>query len=852
MHFKKSTLIKTFWEQYAYIYGLFAIAVVSPLFSTIGTQTTFLISHNVTPFILISTVFMTSLGIPSFFVLLKLILIKINKKYAGKIFDSLYLFLMIFLLSQNLLNKHASGLVFLPGIEVMAYLLIGLTISLFCLLLYFRKTVFRDIIRITSFGAVILPVFLLAFTPASTIVKKASITQIGGNSVKNPVPIVIVIFDEFSLTSLLDSGGNIDQARYPNFSLLSQTANWYPNAKTIASNTDLAIPAILSGQATHLELDNKPQLHYYPQNLFTWLQDKYSYFNIVEQITQLAPRRLVKKGFNRKMFFSDYFTLPFYSYLHKTIESKIFPSLPAAWSNFGFFYSHEEKDEFLTLLNQWCNNLKAGNSLNYFHSLPPHRPLEYLPSGRTYLNSFIPIGTDVQKNSTTPSLINFAHHQYLLQVGYIDKVLGKIIKSMKQKDIFDNSLLIISADHGVAYTAAAEYNRLSLNDHGLAYIAFIPVFIKFPKQTIGKKINKTITIMDYLPTISEVIQTEIPWETNGISVLSSTYPEFKEYNLTNKRIYYSPTVNGKRVGYRSYNPAEIEKVFHRELKRISAIFGSGAPYSRSLVNYTEKVEYDILLGKSVNEYSVSNTDEYRIQWDLVQPTFLKGNLASSSNNADDILLAIAIDQRIVAVTKPSKWQDSDHFFAVMLPEEYFNYKTDLNLIGFYYITKHRSFFELHEISGELLSLKNQFKNLKNVKLRFRPEEFIKGVGKRRYDISSMVVDGSNVIITSTGNDPHFSLPSFQIIPNVSYVIKVDITVPSKTGLQLFYKTIDKPYFVAFQDVGMELKKGRNAIYLKVPGPNLVEQFRLDPGSKEGKYTLHDLEVRELPLHSQKK
>ena len=188
----------------------------------------------------------------------------------------------------------------------------------------------------------------------------------------------------------------------------------------------------------------------------------------------------------------------------------------------------------------------------------------------------------------------------------------------------------------------------------------------------------------------------------------------------------------------------------------------------------------------------------------------------------------------------------------MLPEGLFNYKMNQNKIGFYSIYKHGSSFALHKISEIFLSLKDQFENLKNITPDFRPEEFVNGVGRWRHDVSSMTADGSSVVIKSTGTDPHFPLPPFQILPNASYVLKIDLIVPSDTELKVFYQTMGKPHFSTYQDVGIELKKGRNVVYLKVPGPGLVGRFRLDPGRKTGRYILHDVEVREMPLQKKQK
>ena len=61
-------------------------------------------------------------------------------------------------------------------------------------------------------------------------------------------PVVMVVFDELPLTSLLDGRGRIDRFRYPNFAALAGDSTWYANATTVSDSTKLAIPSILDGR----------------------------------------------------------------------------------------------------------------------------------------------------------------------------------------------------------------------------------------------------------------------------------------------------------------------------------------------------------------------------------------------------------------------------------------------------------------------------------------------------------------------------------------------------------------------------------------------------------------------------
>src|SRR4029453_3324341 len=61
-------------------------------------------------------------------------------------------------------------------------------------------------------------------------------------------PVVLLVLDEFPLTSLLDSGGRIDAPLYPNFPKLAGHSPCYPNRTAVSGLTNWAMPAMLSGR----------------------------------------------------------------------------------------------------------------------------------------------------------------------------------------------------------------------------------------------------------------------------------------------------------------------------------------------------------------------------------------------------------------------------------------------------------------------------------------------------------------------------------------------------------------------------------------------------------------------------
>ncbi|GEM_PF-442731 len=108
---------------------------------------------------------------------------------------------------------------------------------------------------------------------------------------------------------------------------------------------------------------------------------------------------------------------------------------------------------------------------------------------------------------------------------------------------------------------------------------------------------------------------------------------------------------------------------------------------------------------------------------------------------------------------------------------------------------------------------------------------------------NMVSDNSGLILKSAGEDLQLLLPD--CIPDSarSLFIKIQISSPTNTDLQFFYRTQNEKVFCEKKSVVKSLKQGLNEIYLYIPERDYVGPLRLDPGKQPGTYILHFMEIR---------
>ena len=55
----------------------------------------------------------------------------------------------------------------------------------------------------------------------------------------------------------------------------------------------------------------------------------------------------------------------------------------------------------------------------------------------------------------------------------------------------------------------------------------VPLFIKSPHQETGKRDDGNAETIDILPTIAELLEQEIPWAVDGVSLISAEKPAGK-------------------------------------------------------------------------------------------------------------------------------------------------------------------------------------------------------------------------------------------------------------------------------------------------------------------------------------
>lgn len=107
--------------------------------------------------------------------------------------------------------------------------------------------------------------------------------------------------------------------------------------------------------------------------------------------------------------------------------------------------------------------------------------------------------------------------RYDRAIAVIDLEISKIVDRLKQLGHYENSVIVISSDHGEALG-----DRFRLG-HGRSLYQdeiHVPLLVKYPHVSVPVAVDKVVSLLDLFPTILEVSGMPPPGRTQGKSLLT--------------------------------------------------------------------------------------------------------------------------------------------------------------------------------------------------------------------------------------------------------------------------------------------------------------------------------------------
>jgi arylsulfatase A-like enzyme/Flp pilus assembly protein TadD len=136
---------------------------------------------------------------------------------------------------------------------------------------------------------------------------------------------------------------------------------------------------------------------------------------------------------------------------------------------------------------------------------------------------------------------DYAAQPYDGEIAFADEQVGRLVRSLKEKGIYENTLIVLCGDHGE-----------SLGEHGEKTHGFfiynatmhVPLMIRVPENRRSNRaptVEELVSLVDLMPTVLDAVGVEIPPQVQGHSLL----PQLRNDSNPGGSELHDPTLYGE-------------------------------------------------------------------------------------------------------------------------------------------------------------------------------------------------------------------------------------------------------------------------------------------------------------------
>ncbi len=542
---------------------------------------------------------------------------------------------------------------------------------------YARFAGLRSALTVLCVAPIVFLASFLVLSPVAQLIGEDADSKVA-SAASSRTPIVLLVFDELPTISLMDTRRRIDARRLPGFGELAASSTWFRNATTVADGTYVAVPAIFTGRRPDQRLPTSSE---YPNSVFTLVGRSHA-IHALEPVTHVCstslcgqrPRDAAEERLGSLV--SDLWLVTGHLVLPDDIADTLAPIdrnyEDFAGENEGVATTTEDAragrrrtiagtDEYSDLLRGMerfvadIDRPGARPPLYVGHFEVPHVPWRVLPSGRQYPvpGTTLP-GLHDQTWTEDAFVVGQGAQRHMLQVGYADRLLGRMIRRLQAAGLWDDALVIVTADHGVGLRPGGSRRAVTRAD--FAGIAGVPLLVKRPRQRRPAIVDSAARTVDILPTIADVIGAKPP-------------PGLDGRTLTKPLRAVTPSVrSGRRGVFVSMALGDFVRARDAELARQRRLFPNPLDLFRTSLDdelVGRRLRTLPIVDAGVAHATIDTADELsRVSFRSgVLPVYVTGRF--TGGGAPGMQLAFALNGRIVARGRTYWVGDTLRFSALM-------------------------------------------------------------------------------------------------------------------------------------------------------------------------------------------
>lgn len=337
-------------------------------------------------------------------------------------------------------------------------------------------------------------------------------------------PIILFVFDELAISSLLDKRGDIDSDIYPNFKFLSVNGIWFKNTITNHPYTDYSFPSFLSGIENAGRTKN---FENFPYDTIPSILRNNGYVNDISSpvfscIESFSPCT-TREDANIKLGIKNSLNITYYVIDHiipSFIITRYFPRIV-----------NNVTPSFDGRIENFLPSVKKGN-FYLFHSMASHGPPLINHDGTVHPLAFTPPTARTVTDALHPASGAF-WRAYREQMRFVDAELGRFIAALKASGAWDNAIIAVTADHGLCVSERCNRGSPEAILEPEGRLAWVPFFLRAPGLT-PRVDDRPAQLIDLAPTLLSAAHRSdlIPKAAEGLDLLTATIPPDRIRRLT--------------------------------------------------------------------------------------------------------------------------------------------------------------------------------------------------------------------------------------------------------------------------------------------------------------------------------
>ena len=635
------------------IAGCWSLAISWPVFQRFdsGTEVLTLIEARGLDLLLFTV--LVAFAAPVVLLLVELLVARFISEKAGRVFHAATLGVLLGLVVWQILQSS-------PAIAMLALVLVAVLVAVF----YLRAELMRNFALMLGIATpVVLALFLFSYPIRAEVLPGK--TAMEAQQTESQAPVVMVVLDELPLALMLDAEGNLDEQLIPELKPLAGQSTWYPRTLSVGDQTLSALPAIMTGEDAAKGEDRPPPgLPGYPDNLCSITADAGFFVNAAETITDMCPRQSGDRLRLAQMLRTG--ASPDYTdgsgEVQRLTPGSLFEDVIRDFTDRYQPPPSVYGADRPALARAFIENLNpAPRSLNLLHLVMPHAPFQFLPDGRGYASLILgDEGTQLALEDPESEAETLKHlQQHIAQTRFSLKLVDDLINRMKELGVWDESLFVVTADHGASF--ALGKSRRTIEEGNEGWLLPVPLFIKYPGQTQGSISRRPASSKDIAPTVLEVLGLQPSQRATGQSLAEgrppAAEPEQLEVTSTDEKDFV-------------FGVNQIRKNERGAIRLKARGFGNGSLFAiggrPELLGRTvkgngqwESIEADFVTGGPLIEADPAA---------VYAPAYVQAELPGVTSDPGTI--AVAVNGKVAATTRA--WQRNGKWMTgVNVPAEAF-------------------------------------------------------------------------------------------------------------------------------------------------------------------------------------